>query len=102
MEKQSGREFASTDPPKGAQDAALQKPRLSSEVPLNPCRRLQHIQRPASPHIGPNASHLPRCRNEHVARRSRGCLKLTRRRPLAFFVRQRDNAFGTLPSSSIQ
>src|SRR5476651_2083315 len=89
MEKQSGREFASTDPPKGAQDAALQKPRLSPEIPINACSRIQHLQRPTPPHIGPNASHLPCCGDEHVARRSRGCLKLTRRRPLAFFVRQR-------------
>src|SRR5476651_1025946 len=92
MEEQSGREFASTDPPKGAQDAALQKPGLSPEVPLNPRRRLQHLQRPTPPYIGPNAPKLPRCGDAYVARGSCGFLKLMRRRPLAFFVRRRDSA----------
>src|SRR5208337_443045 len=46
MEEQSGREFASADPTAGAQDATLQERGLSPEVPLNPRRRLQHIQRP--------------------------------------------------------
>jgi cytochrome b561 len=51
MEEQSGREFASADPTAGAQDATLQERGLSSEVSLNPRRRLQHLQRPTPSHV---------------------------------------------------
>jgi putative transposase len=60
---------------KGAQDAALQEPRLRPEIPLNPRRRLQHLQRPAPSRLCPNAPHLPRRGDEYVARGGRGCLK---------------------------
>src|SRR5476649_1176414 len=75
MEEQSRREFAPADPTKGAQDATLQEPKLGPEVSLNPCRRLQHFQRPTPPRLCPNASHPPRRGDEHVARRRRGHLK---------------------------
>ena len=60
----------------GAQDATVQEPGCSPEIPLNPRRRLQHLQRPAPSRLCPNASHLPRRGDEHVARGGRGCLKL--------------------------
>jgi hypothetical protein len=58
-------------PAGGAQDAALQERRVRAEVSFNPRRRLQHIQRPAPPHLSPDASHALRCGDEHVARGSR-------------------------------
>src|SRR5450755_3491621 len=92
MEEQSGREFASADPTKGAQDAAFQEPRLSPEVPLNSRCRLQRLQRPTPSHISPNAPKLPRRGDEHVARGGRGRLNRCERGPFALFVRQRDDA----------
>jgi transposase-like protein len=65
-----GAEFASADPTKGAQDATHQEPKLSAERSLNPRRRLQHLWHPTSPHIGPNATHVSRRGDEHVARGS--------------------------------
>ncbi len=41
-----------TNPAKGAQDAALQERRLGAEIPLESCRRLQHLQRPTPSHAG--------------------------------------------------
>jgi hypothetical protein len=37
------REFASADTAAGAQDAAVQEPRLSAEIPINSCRRIQYL-----------------------------------------------------------
>src|SRR5471030_3190159 len=76
MEEQSGREFASTNPTTGTQDAALQEPGLSPEIPLNPRRRLQHFRRPAPPHVSSNAPHFPRRGVEHVARGGCGRLNI--------------------------
>jgi hypothetical protein len=44
MEEQSSREFASADTSAGAQDAAVQEPRLRAEILVNPRGRLQHLQ----------------------------------------------------------
>jgi hypothetical protein len=51
MEEQSDRKFASADPTTGAQDATFQERLLGAEIPLNPRRRLQHLQRPTPSHI---------------------------------------------------
>jgi hypothetical protein len=51
--EQSGREFASADPTKGAQDATLQEPRFSAEISFHSRGCLQHIQRPTPPHLRP-------------------------------------------------
>jgi hypothetical protein len=51
MEEQSSGEFASAHSASGAQDAALQKRRLSAIASLDLCRRLQHLQRPTPSHI---------------------------------------------------
>jgi putative transposase len=37
------------------------------EIPVNACRRLQHLQRPTPSHLSPNASCEPRCGYGHVA-----------------------------------
>src|SRR5208337_47813 len=76
MEEQPGREFASADPTAGAQDATFQERPLCTEIPLNACRRLQHLQRPAPSDFSPNAPHASHCGDEHVARGCRGSLKI--------------------------
>src|ERR1700722_7624410 len=68
MEEQSGREFASADPPAGAQDATLQEPGLGAKIPLHPHRRLQHFQRPTPSHV---SSNTPRA----IHRRAAGSIK---------------------------
>jgi putative transposase len=68
--------FASADPTEGAQDATLQEPGLSPEIPLDPRRRLQHLQRPASSDFSSNAPHASRRGDGHVARGCRDRLKL--------------------------
>jgi len=73
--EQSRREFASTNPTKGAQDATLQEPGLSPKISLHSRSRLQHIHRPAPPHISSNAPSLSRRGDEYVARGSCGRLK---------------------------
>src|SRR5271163_2508377 len=76
MEEQSSREFTSADPTAGAQDATLQERGLSPEVPLNPRRRLQHIQRPTPSHVGQITPRATRRGDDHVARGRRGGLKI--------------------------
>src|SRR5271165_4669041 len=76
MEEQSGREFTSADPTAGAQDATLQERGLSPEVPLNPRRRLQHIQRPTPSHVSQITPRATRRGDYHVARGRRGGLKI--------------------------
>src|SRR5271165_6490066 len=92
MEEQSGREFASADPTAGAQDATLQERGLSPEVPLNARRLLQHFQRPTPSHVSSISSRATRRRDDNLARGRYGGLKMRRRRPLAVFAWQRDNA----------
>src|ERR1700693_919195 len=75
MEEQSSREFASTNAAAGAQDAAVQEPGFGPEIPVNACRRLQHLQRPTSSHLSPNAPRASRCGDGHVADRRRSSLK---------------------------
>ena len=76
MEEQSSREFASADTAAGAQDATVQEPGFRPEIPVNACRRLQHLQRPTSSHFSPNAPRASRCGDEHVADRRRSSLKI--------------------------
>src|SRR5471030_1039012 len=92
MEEQPGREFASANPTKGTQDAALQERWLSPEIPFDACRRLQHFQCPTPSHVSRNAPKFSRCGDEHVARGRCGRLKLTSRNLIAFFIRQCDKA----------
>src|SRR5450631_4462328 len=101
MEEQPSREFASADPTKGAQDAALQERGLSPKVPFNSCRRLQHLQRSTPSHIGPNAPSVPRRRDEHLARGARSGLNPPRRRLLALVALRRDSAGGRGPAQMI-
>jgi hypothetical protein len=68
MEKQSGGEFASTDAAAGAQDAALQELWLSAEIPVEPCSRLQHLQRPTPSHLGSDTPDATRRGDENMAR----------------------------------
>ena len=75
MEEQSGREFASADPPARAQDATLQERGLIPEVSLNPRRRLQHFQRPTPSRLSSISPRAPRRGDDHVARGRRGGLK---------------------------
>jgi hypothetical protein len=66
--EQSGRKFASADQTTGAQDATFQERSLGAEIPLNPRRRLQHLQRPTPSHISSNAPCASRRGDDHVAR----------------------------------
>src|SRR5450755_3523 len=91
MEEQPRRELASANPTAGAENATLQKPWISPEIPLNPCRRLQHLQPPTPSHIGPNAPSAPRRRDEHLARGARSSLNIRRRRLGTLIARRRDN-----------
>src|ERR1700722_12563808 len=76
MEEQSSGEFASANAAAGAQDAAVQEPGFSPEIPVNACRRLQHLQRPTSSHLSPNAPRASRCGDGHMADRRRSSLKI--------------------------
>jgi TolB-like protein len=49
---------------------------LRAEILVNPRDRLQHLQRPTSSHISPNAPRASRCGDEHVAYRRRSSLKI--------------------------
>jgi DNA methylase len=89
--EQSSREFASADPAAGAQDAAVQEPGLSPEIPVNACRRLQHLQRPTSSHFSSNAPRTSGCGDGHMADRRRSSLKIPDRRRFALAPWQCDN-----------
>jgi transposase-like protein len=58
--KQSRRELAPANPTTRTQDARLQEPRIRPTISLNPCRRLPHLRRPASPGFSIDAPQLPR------------------------------------------
>jgi hypothetical protein len=77
-----GREFASADPATGAQDATFQECSLCAEIPLNPRRRLQHLQRPTPSHISSIAPRATRRCEDHVARGRCGRLKFRTAIPL--------------------
>ena len=89
--EQSSREFASADPAAGAQDAAVQEPGFSPEIPVNACRRLQHLQRPTSSHFSSNAPRTSGCGDGHMADRRRSSLKIPDRRRFALAPWQCDN-----------
>ena len=77
-----GRKFAPADPTAGAQDARFQERSLCAEIPFNPRRRLQHLQRPTPSHISSIASRATRRGDDHVARGRRGRLKFRTAIPL--------------------
>src|ERR1700693_3144109 len=77
IEKQSGGEFASTDAAAGAQDAALQELWLSAEIPVEPCSRLQHLQRPTPSHLGSDTPDATRRGDENMARGRRSDVRIT-------------------------
>ncbi len=54
----------------------LQERRLSPEVPLNPRRRLQHIQCPTRSHVSQITPRATRRGDDHVARGGPGGLKI--------------------------
>src|ERR1700688_5055500 len=76
MEKQSGGELASTDAAAGAQDAALQELWLSAEIPVEPCSRLQHLQRPTPSHLGSDTPDATRRGDENMARGRRSDVRI--------------------------
>src|ERR1700693_4116919 len=76
IEKQSGGEFASTDAAAGAQDAALQELWLSAEIPVEPCSRLQHLQRPTPSHLGSDTPDATRRGDENMARGRRSDVRI--------------------------
>src|ERR1700722_13660737 len=103
MEKQSGGEFPSTDAAAGAQDAALQELWLSAEIPVEPCSRLQHLQRPTPSHLGSDTPDATRRGDENMARGRRSDVRI----PVAngsttLASPQRDNTSSkaTTPSST--
>ena len=53
------RELASTDPTTGAQDAGVQECGISPTISVRPRRHLQHLQRPASPHLSEDTPVIP-------------------------------------------
>jgi hypothetical protein len=94
MEEQSSREFSSTSAAAGAQDAAVQEPGFGPEIPVNACRRLQHLQRPTSSHLSSNAPRASRCGDGHMADRRRSSLKI----PKSPTLRARPNGNVTIPT----
>src|SRR5271154_1502567 len=94
MEEQSSGEFASADAAAGAQDAAVQERGFSPEIPVNACRRLQHLQRPTSSHFSPNAPRASRCGDGHMADRRRSSLTI----PEPPTLRARPNGNVTSPA----
>jgi hypothetical protein len=76
MKKQSGGEFASTDAAEGAQDAALQELWLSAEIPVEPCSRLQHLQRPTPSHLGSDTPNAARRGYENMGRGRRSVMRI--------------------------
>src|SRR6202040_1032198 len=76
MAQQSSREFASTDPTTRIQGAGFQVSGVSPKISLNSCSHLEHFQRPTSSHFCKDAPSLSRVGYEHVARGSRGRLKI--------------------------
>lgn len=63
--EQSSGEFASADATAGAQDAAVQESGFGAEISLHTRRGLQHLRRPTSSHLGPNAPQASRRGDGH-------------------------------------
>src|SRR5271169_2333914 len=97
MAEQSSGEFASADAAAGAEDAAVQERGFSSEIPVNACRRLQHLQRPTSSHFSPNAPRASRCGDGHTADRRRSSLKI----PEPPTLRARPHGNVTIPLEAV-
>src|ERR1700730_10236468 len=76
MAQQPSREFASTNPPTRTQDAGSQESAFSPEISLNPLSHLQCFQRPAPSPLSKNTPSLSGVGDEHIARSSRGRLKI--------------------------
>src|SRR5271157_6112407 len=92
MEEQQSREFASADTATGAQDAAVPERRLCAEIPVEPCCRLQHFQRPTPSHFSPNAPDATRRGDEHVVRGRRCGVRIpAANRSFTLVPPQRDN-----------
>src|SRR5271157_3086317 len=99
MEEQQSREFASADTATGAQDAAVQERRLRAEIPVEPCCRLQHFQRPTPSHFSPNAPDATRRGDEHVVRGRRCGVRIpAANRSFTLVPPQRDNTVGDAAS----
>src|SRR6476620_450587 len=62
------RELASTDPTTGAQDAGVQECGISPTISVRLRRHLQHLQRPASPHLSEDTPVIPSLGHADVAR----------------------------------
>ena len=84
--------LASADPTTRTQDAGLQEPRISPTISVNPCNRLQHLQRPTPSDIRSNPPTLSRRGDGHVAGGGHSRLTKSGRGLLALCDRQRDNA----------
>ena len=67
VEEQLSGEFPSAHSATRAQDAALQEHRLSAKVSLDPCRRLQHLQRTTPSHISSITPHAPQLGDARLA-----------------------------------
>ena len=70
--------------------------RFSPEISFHTRRRLQHLQRPTPPRLRPHAPRASRCRDDHVADRSRSGLTFLWCRHFAPAARQRDKAAGAV------
>jgi transposase-like protein len=77
----------STHPTTEAQDATFQERSLCAEIPLNACRRFQHVQCPTPSNFSPNASHASGRGDEDMARGRRGRLKKIRVAPSVHALR---------------
>src|SRR5450755_2257482 len=60
----------------GAQGAALQELWLSAEIPVEPCSRLQHLQRPTPSHLGSDTPDATRRGDENMARGRRSDVRI--------------------------
>ena len=67
---------SSADAAAGTQDAAVQERRLRAEIPLEPCRRLQHLQPETPSYFSPSAPRATRRGDGYVADRSSNCLTI--------------------------
>ena len=71
LEEQPGREFPSAIATTRTTDEALQVPRFSTALSLNPRRRLQCVQRPTPSDLPPNPALISRSGHADVAPRDR-------------------------------
>src|SRR5271169_5446023 len=92
MGEQQSREFASADAAAGAQDATLQEPGVSAEIPFHARRGLQYLQRPTPSRLSPHAPRASRCSDDNVADRSRSRLTFPQAPTLRASGAQRDKA----------